>query len=150
MSSSNCSLCGARDQVSNLGLCARCHERLAIPAHTEPLRPYGPCARCSGTEFVRSLAVREWAARERLMPPASRRVEPYLTPLALSYRPMVQTSMWSGKRLPTAYIPIGLVEAYVCRACGLTEFYTHRPRDIPIGPEYGTELFVLGSEGPFR
>jgi hypothetical protein len=149
MSNRICGLCHGKDPVSNLGLCGRCHEQLAIPAHTEPLRPYGPCARCSGTEFVRSLAVREWAARE-LATFTTSRIEAYLSPLAVSYRPVVQTSMWTGRRMPSGYIPIGLVEAYVCRACGLTELYTHRPRDIPIGPEFGTELFTLASDGPFR
>ena len=46
--------------------------------------------------------------------------------------------------------PIGIMEARICRACGLTEIYTQAPETIPIGPEYGTELVEASDTGPFR
>lgn len=44
----------------------------------------------------------------------------------------------------------GLLEAYVCRACGLTEIFASQPAAIPIGPEYGTELMVVPGDGTYR
>lgn len=51
--------------------------------------------------------------------------------------------------LGTADVPIGALEAYVCRACGLTELYTKEHDALPIGPEWGTELFEVPST-PYR
>lgn len=44
----------------------------------------------------------------------------------------------------------GALVAYVCRACGFTEMYADRPEDIPIGPEFGTELVRASGGGPYR
>ena len=50
-------------------------------------------------------------------------------------------------------LPIGVLVAYVCRACGMTELYTAEADRIPIGPQYGTDevdVAPVATEGPFR
>lgn len=42
----------------------------------------------------------------------------------------------------------GLVEAYVCKACGFTELYTRDPESIPADGEIVREL--VGPEKPYR
>jgi ribosomal protein S27AE len=43
----------------------------------------------------------------------------------------------------------GLVEAYVCKKCGFTEFYSREPESIPVDGKYIREL--VGPEaGAFR
>jgi hypothetical protein len=44
----------------------------------------------------------------------------------------------------------GLLEAYVCTACGFVEWYCHDPEAIPIGPEYMTEIVDYAGEAPYR
>ena len=45
----------------------------------------------------------------------------------------------------------GVVQAYICRACGFTEFYTRDPEAIPVDGTLVREL-VGGSDksGPYR
>jgi hypothetical protein len=44
----------------------------------------------------------------------------------------------------------GVVEAYVCTACGLIEWYCQEPQSIPIGDQYNTEIVEYGSDSPYR
>lgn len=59
---------------------------------------------------------------------------------------------WPNREVyvPDFGAPIGLVEAYICHKCGFTELYTRDAQSIPIGIEYGTELFDVGGDGPYR
>ncbi len=44
----------------------------------------------------------------------------------------------------------GLVSAYICRACGFTEFYTLAPETIPVDGVWIREVVGPEPEGPFR
>ncbi|MCB9554537.1 MAG: hypothetical protein H6707_00440 [Deltaproteobacteria bacterium] len=44
----------------------------------------------------------------------------------------------------------GLVEAYVCRACGYTEFYTRDAAEIPVDGVSTTLLSAADKPGPYR
>lgn len=44
----------------------------------------------------------------------------------------------------------GLVEAFVCRACGFTELYTCDPEQIPVDGELVYELSGPPTEGAYR
>lgn len=45
----------------------------------------------------------------------------------------------------------GIVQAYICRACGYTEFYTRDPEAIPIDGTLVRELTGGGDKrGPYR
>ncbi len=76
-------------------------------------------------------------------------------PLALTWaRGRESAALLSFETVPSARPdldqPLGLLEAYVCRACGHTELFTREPESIPIGPAYGTELIVAPSDGTYR
>lgn len=45
---------------------------------------------------------------------------------------------------------VGLVEAYVCRACGYTELYTRAPDQIPIDGIHVREIVGHASDAPYR
>jgi hypothetical protein len=47
-------------------------------------------------------------------------------------------------------VPAGLVQAYVCRACGYTELYTRDPQSIPIDGSTVRELIGSERTGPYR
>ena len=44
----------------------------------------------------------------------------------------------------------GLVEAYICKQCGYTEFYTRHPEGIPIDGRYVREIKPTGGGAPYR
>ncbi|HTE53867.1 MAG TPA: hypothetical protein VK698_23590 [Kofleriaceae bacterium] len=142
----NCRICDeSGESLGTIGVCETCRQRMGIREPGAPLRPARPCGRCSGTSFVRS-----WSLRERA-PYGRDIVHPHLAPLAIAFAPAVRSGFWSLRTAePSRSTPIGIMEAYVCRGCGLTEIYTEGAADIPIGPEFGTELIEVPGEGPFR
>jgi hypothetical protein len=145
--STTCRICGdAGEDLGAIGICETCRRRLGLREPGPPLRPPRPCARCAGTTFVRSFSLRERAPYGRDI------VHPHLAPLAITFAPAVRDrSFWALRTAePTRSTPVGIIEAYVCRGCGLTELYTEGAADIPIGPEYGTELIEVTTDGPFR
>ena len=49
------------------------------------------------------------------------------------------------------WAPMGILVAFACRQCGLTELYTLDADKIPIGPEHGTHLVdYTPLDGPRR
>ncbi len=44
----------------------------------------------------------------------------------------------------------GVLEMYICRGCGFTDWYCQDPENIPIGPEYMTEEVDVSGEEPHR
>ncbi len=145
----NCPMCNQDfldNQLSNMGMCIDCHERFALPGRTEPLRPRIPCQRCNHTSLVRCHVLRERAARGGDVSVA------YVAPLSATFASDVQHTFWAGRAIesPDPTQPIGVFEAYVCRKCGYTELYARDAASIPIGDKYGTELFDVATESPYR
>ena len=128
------------EEEQKLRTCDSCRERLAVPP---PLpasrRPPGPCTRCQSLVHVRA-----WA-RQRAEDAA-------LVPLAVVFARATgrrrNGEVYEKDTLDFAD-PRGLFEVFVCRGCGLTEWYAVDPEAIPIGPEYGTEL-VTTNAAPYR
>lgn len=130
-------------------LCGVCMEKTGLPPPSRPVRPPSPCGRCGHREIVR---VR---MRERTTVPAGDSNAELARPFALTWQLGEDyKSLFSFQKVETAQPdlgePAGLLEAYVCRACGSTELYARRPDEIPIGPEYGTELIVVPGDGSYR
>ncbi len=130
-----CSVCGFGPRENRKfdaqGRCSECQSEHASP---RPMRPRVPCRGCGSQSLVRVPSVLE---RDGENP----------KPLALRYRRF--TVRWLGSAIdPQA--PHGFLEAYVCRGCGLTELYTKDFAELPIGPEFGTELFDVPVEPPYR
>ena len=45
----------------------------------------------------------------------------------------------------------GVLNVFICRRCGFTQWFAFAPADIPLGPEFGTRL-IQGNvdNGPYR
>ena len=58
---------------------------------------------------------------------------------------------FATSRAAEPWAPMGILIAFACRACGLTELYTLEADKIPIGPEHGTHLVdYTPVDGPLR
>lgn len=132
--------------LSSLGICGDCHKKHALSPRTEPLRPRIPCARCGHSTFVRCHVIRERGTT------AGEYGQEYIAPLSATFAHQVSRTFWAGRSVasPDTEQPVGVFEAYICRTCGFTELYARDARSIPIGDEYGTELFETSSGTPYR
>jgi hypothetical protein len=144
-----CKLCSSDVHASRLTgdqICFDCAEKHGLPPRSEPLRPRRPCDRCNHTTFVRCHALRERAAEGHDY------VTQYLAPLSATYATKVDHTFWAGRKVTSAdpKLPVGVFEAYICQRCGFTELYARDAARIPIGPEFGTELFDTASDTPYR
>jgi hypothetical protein len=144
-----CTLCerkGFESAIGTDGICQECRAHHAIADSSVPLRPLVPCARCQGRSFVRVLSIRERATT------AGEHAVTSLSPLGATYELEVYETFFSGRTVMTPALakPLGVFEAYICRACGFTELYSRDPGNIPIGREYNTEPFELPESAPYR
>jgi len=134
-----CNVCKVNQLATSVqkrrGLCDSCAETTGLWLEPPELRPTRPCQRCGNTQFICS------QLRER----GQGFVAPFAIALADTRRGFVTTD--DAK----PWAPMGILIAFACRACGLTEIYTLEADKIPIGPEYGTHLVdYTPSDGPLR
>lgn len=131
-----------------LGLCARCRNTTGVselPPRSP--RPMVPCVHCSSTQFVRALL------RERTEQPPNDPLAVGLAPMCVTFRTHAWDDAFHGRVISAQLgLPIGRLIAQICRGCGHTELFTEGFADLPIGPQYGTELVDVGpgGEGPYR
>jgi hypothetical protein len=125
-------------------MCAECHDRHRLPRAYADARPNQPCASCRGTTFVRVRALRERQDFDE-----GRRTSVDL--LACTFEIGKRTT-FTGRihSWVDTDQPRGVISAFVCRSCGLTELYAHEPHKIPIGPEYATDLIDIAGQQPYR
>jgi hypothetical protein len=112
-------------------MCIPCRGAFGLPDRwPQSRRQPVPCRRCGHGVLVRAIV------RER---GGANRESDALPPLSVRFRK--QAGPTHGELpAPDLRAPLGVFETYVCRACGAAEWYVLWPEDIPIGPEYGTEL----------
>jgi hypothetical protein len=143
-----CAACG-KERIDTTaeyatGLCVQCARQLGLPVRIGDLRPPTPCTRCKHDTFVRAVL------RERRVDPGE--IGPGFTgevaPMAVSFG---LQKHWGGWAM-TADVDygMGVLVAYICQGCGLTELYTAGFQHLPIGPQFGTELVKVGGTDPFR
>ena len=91
----------------------------------------GPCHRCGCCAFIWIPTVLERGGGE---------IEKAL-PLSLAYE-NTKLDIWPFNRMTDIHTthPVALLQAYICRGCGLTELFAKGYEQIPIGEEYGTHL----------
>ena len=135
-----CDVCNMRRLSTSVqrrrGLCDPCAEKTGLWLEPPELRPTRPCQRCGNGQFVCS------QLRER--------GKGFVAPFSLA----LADTRW-GKYVTTEeaepWAPMGILIAFACRQCGLTEIYTLEADKIPIGPEYGTHLVdYTPPDGPMR
>lgn len=118
------------------GLCDACARRTGLWLAPPELRPSRPCQRCGSSQFVAS------QLRDR--------AKGFLAPMAFA---LANTDRGEFATTDEAepWAPMGILIAFACRGCGLTELYTLEADRIPIGPEYGTYLVdCTPQDGPLR
>ena len=128
------------------GVCAACRRSLGIRAMPPPRRPAAPCQRCSSLRFVRVVPreVTTVAGIEQNVQQAA--------PMALSYpRETLLGYRREGTINPVAIASgVGVLETYVCTACGFVEWYCQDPDRIPIGPEHMSDIVDFTPDSPYR
>jgi len=143
-----CPACGERALRTaaerHRNLCDSCATDTGVWARPPALRPIAPCRRCTHTRFVVS------QLRERSSTGGEYGSE-YMAPMGVSFATR-SAGIFKGRKRAEPKSPIGLLFAYICQRCGYTELYTAGAANLPIGPEYGTEVFDVAPEGrgPFR
>lgn len=127
-------------------LCTWCRKKLGLVAGSGT-RPHLPCQRCNHPEHVRSLA------RELTSSPGDSGQREAM-PMTVTMEPIATRTFFRDR--PNSVRPgefergLGILDMYVCRKCGLTEWYCRDPESIPIGDEYGTEVVSTEGETPYR
>jgi hypothetical protein len=131
-------------RLPNQELCNRCSWALGVIPMPEPRRPPAPCMRCNGTVFIRVMP-REFSAegRDRVLS-HSTDVVPLAAPMGLTY------DVDKKVETPQLHQQRGIVETYVCKKCGFMEWYCQDPEDMPIGPEYMTDVVDVAGKTAYR
>lgn len=143
-----CKLCNRNDPRPN-GLCMSCMTQLGVIEMPPALRRASPCLKCNGLTFVRVIP-REYTVR-RLQDWN----DPEVAPMTLTQEPQIRERiLFAGNEVQTPRIAVdgnhGILEAYTCRTCGFVEWWVPNAKDIPIGPEYMSELVDYTSSAPYR
>jgi predicted nucleic-acid-binding Zn-ribbon protein len=119
------------------GLCDPCAEETGLWLEPPSIRPTRPCQRCGHTQFVASQLRERGADRMTVLPFG----------IALAHA----GAGFVTSQTAHPWAPMGILIAFACRACGLTELYTLEADKIPIGPEHGTHLVDYSPvDGPLR
>jgi hypothetical protein len=142
----DCKLCQRNEPEPN-GICNECMDRLGIIEMPPARRPARPCAKCNGLKFVRVIP------REHTIGAGGDMNVAEIAPMTLTQRPKVDHKVF-GKGMavqaPSVVLGDGMLETYTCLACGYVEWWCEDPSEIPIGPEFMSELVDYTPETPFR
>jgi hypothetical protein len=139
-----CKACGHK--IEDGELCADCARKLGLTSG-DAVRRASPCAKCNHPELIRALV------RELTSITGGPNVNRTTFPMAVTYGPDVSSALWGKfKSIHGAdeSAPFGILEMYVCARCGFTEWYCRDPKNIPIGPEFGTQMISVAGEAPYR
>jgi len=120
------------------GMCPQCANRLGVVAMPPARRKAMPCRNCNSMKFVRAIP------REISAWPAPYNSDPLVSLMTVTYE-----EPELGEPL-NARGGLGLLEVYVCKKCGLVEWYCNDVERIPIGPRYMTEDIDYESDTPYR
>ncbi len=137
-----CPICRAKelddDNDTARGMCTLCSNRLGVIVMPPARRRAIPCRGCNGMKFVRAIP------REISAWPAPYNSDPLVSLMTVTYE-----DPEPGEPL-NARGGLGLLEVYVCKKCGLVEWYCNDVERIPIGPRYMTEDIDYEPDKPYR
>jgi hypothetical protein len=141
-----CKLCDKNPAEPN-GICNECMDELGIIEMPPPRRKAGPCLKCNGLKFVRVIP------REHTVKSGFDHNYAEIAPMTLTQAPKVEHKIF-GKGMnvqhPGVVLGDGMLETYTCIACGYVEWWCEDPREIPIGPQYMSELVDYTPDAPYR
>jgi len=129
------------DDDRSIKLCPSCANALGVIDMPPARRKFAPCRACNGRSFIRAIP-------REVAPDLVQRGEQVTSPMAVTIG--AQTLGWLGTTIiADTRKACGILEIYVCRGCGYTEWYCADPASVPIGPQFMTEL-VESETGPYR
>lgn len=120
------------------GMCSQCSNRLGVIVMPPARRKAIPCRGCNGMKFVRAIP------REISAWPATYSADPLVSLMSVTYEDPEPGEPLNARR------GLGLLEVYVCKKCGLVEWYCNDVEHIPIGPRYMTEDIDYEPGDPYR
>lgn len=136
-----CAVCQKRpvasDREKHMEACTDCITKLGVAPLPPARRPRTPCMRCQGKSFLRALP------REHVY---------FAQQAHTAALPLYATApVRPGTIELDAQQGVGLLEAYICRACGFVEWFCADADKIPAHPLLMTEVIDLDDGGsPYR
>jgi predicted nucleic-acid-binding Zn-ribbon protein len=111
------------------------------------------CPKCDGRRILHVTHVADAVAAG--LPKIDEGLEPGLaevaaSPMRIARVPNPKNPSGSDWSLSSKVATAGLLEAYVCRACGYTEWYTKDPESIPVDGKIVVELTGPPPDGTYR
>ncbi len=151
MTTPRCELCNTHqlstDAEQAMRACQVCADRIGLIPMPPSRRPRAPCDRCNKSSFIRVIP------REHSTTRVGDGNAQVSAPMYVTHMPDTYRGFFSSEVKPVAVEEsgIGLLEVYVCRGCGATEWYCVDVEKIPIDPHLMTELIEYGDgDGPYR
>lgn len=128
-------------------MCTNCMDALGIIEMPPARRKAGPCLKCNGLKFIRVIPREHTVKLDRDFNTAE------IAPMTLTQAPRIEHKVF-GKGMnvnaPSVVLGDGMLETYTCIACGYVEWWVENPTEIPIGPEYMSELVDYTPDAPYR
>lgn len=122
-----CMYCG--NPAGDVAVCTYCSQRLGL-SQGAGVRGADPCRRCNHPQLAMPM------------------------PMGVTADPVPDTNLIRSRVTGVAHVDPervhGVLEMYVCRRCGFTEWFCRDPENIPIGEQYGTELIDVSPTTPYR
>ncbi|MBA2540254.1 MAG: hypothetical protein H0V17_11505 [Deltaproteobacteria bacterium] len=138
----------ATDRETYLKMCNGCADQYGVVPMPRSRRPPVPCRGCNGLHFVRAVP------RELTNKSNSTITSPEIAPMTVTYAYRAPATTWLGTHAAQpldAKLGFGTLEMFICKSCGLVDWFCQDPEQIPIGPSYMTEDVDYESEtGPYR
>jgi len=141
-----CKLC-QREPARPNGLCPACMVEIGVIEMPPARRRPAPCTKCNATRFVRVIP------REYTVSKGGDWNTPEIAPMTLTQLPNSRTKVFGKGNVidaPSVGNGKGTLETYTCLGCGHVEWYCQDPTEIPIGPEFMSELVDVGADKPYR
>jgi hypothetical protein len=148
MPNPTCTICLSAALVTqrdlHLQMCQSCADLHGVVPLPRSRRSPIPCRGCNSLRFIRAVP------REL----TQRRESQHVAPMGVTYAYMAAVRRTFGSTEPAALdarLSFGMLEMYICKECGLVDWFCFDPEQIPIGPSYMTEEIDYTSQsGPYR
>ena len=126
--------------------CKACAKTIGIIPMPPARRPPAPCQRCNGRQFMRVIprehsSLRLGEGNGQISAPM------FVTHAPTTYRGWISSGV---NVIAPEEKGVGLLETYICRACGFVEWYCCDVERIAAHPHLMSELIDYESETPYR
>ena len=126
--------------------CQVCATKIGIIPMPPSRRPHAPCTRCNSLQFMRVIP------REHTTTRIGDTNTQLSAPLFLTHAPSTYHGFFGShvKEIEVEETGYGLLETFICRKCGLVEWYCHDIERMPAHPHLMSEAIDYESDAPYR